>query len=33
MRLDRFEELIAAIGNYINHRNEHSKAFIWTARH
>jgi len=26
------EELIMAIGNYINRHNEHPKPFIWTAR-
>jgi transposase len=26
------EELVTAIGNYIDHHNEHPKPFIWTAR-
>ena len=26
------EELVTAIGNYIDRHNEHPKPFIWTAR-
>jgi transposase len=26
------EELITAIGNYIDHHNQNPKPFIWTAR-
>ena len=26
------EELIEAIGQYIDHHNEHPKPFIWTAK-
>ncbi|PYX26150.1 MAG: IS630 family transposase, partial [Acidobacteria bacterium] len=26
------EELITAIGNYIDHHNQSPKPFIWTAR-
>ena len=26
------EELITAIGNYIDHHNQYPKPFIWTAR-